>query len=248
MSSFNPQPPPHIIRRIMKELASVREDDDITHLSVVPLAGDEDITQMKASFPGPQGTAYEGGTFWVEIRIPPQYPFKPPLMRFITRIWHPNVSSQTGTICLDTLGKAWSPILTLKSALISLQSLLSTPEPRDPQDAEVAKMLLESPERYERVARSWTAKYAGGPAVDEIEEDTSSPSSSRHAYGERDNGRSDVRRTYQGFDPNLLHQFCSMGFDILQVARAFTDEGIPRDARTLSDVQSNNITARLLGE
>jgi len=68
-----------------------------------------------------------------------------------------------GAICLDTLGSAWSPVLTIKSALLSLQSLLSTPEPKDPQDAEVATMLMNHPEQFDRVAREWAQKYAGAP-------------------------------------------------------------------------------------
>jgi ubiquitin-conjugating enzyme (huntingtin interacting protein 2) len=68
-----------------------------------------------------------------------------------------------GAICLDTLSSAWSPVLTIKSALLSLQSLLSTPEPKDPQDAEVANMLLRTPKEFERVAREWAVLYAGAP-------------------------------------------------------------------------------------
>lgn len=68
-----------------------------------------------------------------------------------------------GAICLDTLGSAWSPVLTLKSALISLQSLLSSPEPKDPQDAEVARMLITNPREFDHVAREWAIKYAGAP-------------------------------------------------------------------------------------
>lgn len=68
-----------------------------------------------------------------------------------------------GAICLDTLGVAWSPVLTIKSALLSLQSLLSSPEPKDPQDAEVAGMLMRDPERFDQVAREWAVKYAGAP-------------------------------------------------------------------------------------
>ena len=68
-----------------------------------------------------------------------------------------------GAICLDTLSSAWSPVLTIKSALLSLQSLLSTPEPKDPQDAEVANMLLRKPKEFERVAREWAIAYAGAP-------------------------------------------------------------------------------------
>lgn len=85
-------------------------------------------------------TCYEGGIFAVDIVIPPDYPFKPPKMKFDTKIWHPNISSQTGAICLDILKNEWTPALTIRTALISLQALLCAPEPDDPQDAEVARM------------------------------------------------------------------------------------------------------------
>ena len=54
-------------------------------------------------------------------------------MRFRSRVWHPNVSSANGAICLDILKDQWSPALTLKTALLSLQALLASPEPNDPQ-------------------------------------------------------------------------------------------------------------------
>ena len=63
-------------------------------------------------------------------------------------VWHPNISSQTGAICLDILKDQWSPALTMKTALISLQALLCTPEPSDPQDAEVANMYLSNMEQF----------------------------------------------------------------------------------------------------
>ena len=54
-------------------------------------------------------------------------------MRFRSKVWHPNVSSANGAICLDILKENWSPALTLKTALLSLQALLASPEPGDPQ-------------------------------------------------------------------------------------------------------------------
>src|SRR5882762_6488219 len=86
-------------------------------------------------------------------------------MKFITKVYHPNVSSASGAICLDILKDAWSPVLTLKSTLISLQSLLCSPEPNDPQDAEVAKHYMTSRSGFEDTARYWTQVYAGGSAA-----------------------------------------------------------------------------------
>jgi ubiquitin-conjugating enzyme (huntingtin interacting protein 2) len=68
----------------------------------------------------------------VDINIPPDDPFKPPKMKFDTKIWHPNVSSQTGAICLDILKNEWTPALTIRTALISLQALMCCPEADDP--------------------------------------------------------------------------------------------------------------------
>lgn len=60
----------------------------------------------------------------------------------------------------------------MKSALLSLQQLLSTPEPKDPQDAEVAKMMMRQPQEFARVARQWAVRYASAPPKpDEASED-----------------------------------------------------------------------------
>eukprot|EP00656_Telonema_subtile_P049755 TRINITY_DN6260_c0_g1_i2.p1 TRINITY_DN6260_c0_g1~~TRINITY_DN6260_c0_g1_i2.p1 ORF type:complete len:133 (-),score=32.98 TRINITY_DN6260_c0_g1_i2:429-827(-) len=83
-------------------------------------------------------------------------------MKFDTKVWHPNVSSQTGAICLDILKNEWSPALTIRTTLHSLQALLCSPEPDDPQDGEVANMYKNDPEQFAKTARIWTQTYAGG--------------------------------------------------------------------------------------
>ena len=82
------------MRRIIKELGDIQKDSQ-SQILAQPVGGGEDLSHMKASFPGPPDTPYEGGTYVVDIKIPPEYPFRPPVMKFETKLWHPNVSSQT---------------------------------------------------------------------------------------------------------------------------------------------------------
>lgn len=118
------------------------------------------MNHLSGTITGPDGTPYAKGVFKIDIHIPTSYPFEPPKMKFLTKIWHPNISSQSGAICLDILKDQWSPALTIKTALISLQALLCTPQPDDPQDAEVASMYLNNQEQFLHTAKFWTETYA----------------------------------------------------------------------------------------
>lgn len=83
-------------------------------------------------------------------------------------VWHPNISSVTGAICLDILKDQWSPALTMKTALLSLQALLCAAEPNDPQDAVVATMYKERHAEFIATARNWTETYARAGAPVEV--------------------------------------------------------------------------------
>jgi len=148
------------LRRVNKEIADCK-NDKVSQITVELI--DDSPFHLMGSFPGPSDTPYDGGLYEVDIIIPDAYPFQPVKMKFITKVYHPNVSSQSGAICLDILKDAWSPVLTLKSTLISLQSLLCSPEPNDPQDAEVAKHYMTSRSSFNDTARYWAEIYAGAP-------------------------------------------------------------------------------------
>ena len=81
-------------RRIAKEIVDI-QSDSLSNIQASPVGNGEDLTHLKGSFKGPPGTPYEGGTFQIDVRLASDYPFKPPIMKFDTKIWHPNVSSQT---------------------------------------------------------------------------------------------------------------------------------------------------------
>ena len=91
-------------------------------------------------------------------------------MKYNTKIWHPNISSVTGAICLDILKNEWTPALTIRTALISLQALMCTPVPEDPQDAEVAKMYKTDINNFNKTAKMWTENYAKNIAEKKIKE------------------------------------------------------------------------------
>jgi ubiquitin-conjugating enzyme (huntingtin interacting protein 2) len=153
--------------RLKKELHDVQKDADGTSGVTAHPIDPANLRELVGTLKGPKDTAYENGVFQISITIPPTYPFEPPKMKFITKIWHPNISSQTGAICLDILKDQWSPALTIKTALVSLQALLSAPEPTDPQDAEVAKQYLANRETFESTARFWTETYATEKSEDD---------------------------------------------------------------------------------
>jgi len=150
--------------RLARELADIAGDGEA---GVALRPEGDSMERFEGELRGPPGTPYEGGTFRVDIKLCGQYPFSPPQMRFKTKVWHPNISSQSGAICLDILKDAWSPALSLKTALLSLQALLCSPEPNDPQDAVVARQYLKEPETWAETARQWTELYAKEKSPDE---------------------------------------------------------------------------------
>jgi ubiquitin-conjugating enzyme E2 E len=78
---------------------------------------------------------------------------------FRTRIYHCNINSQ-GAICLDILKDNWSPALTIAKVLLSICSLLTDCNPRDPLVGGIAQQYLSNRAEHDRIARQWTKRYA----------------------------------------------------------------------------------------
>jgi ubiquitin-protein ligase len=108
---------------------------------------------------GPKDTPYEGGRFHVCITPTANYPFKPPIVMFKTRIYHPNISA-AGHVCMDILKHNWSPVFGIEKILLSISSILSAPNPNDPLDIAIGKHMTEDPESFAERAREYTKLYA----------------------------------------------------------------------------------------
>lgn len=120
---------------------------------------------MRGEIAGPPDTPYEKGTFLLEIHVPETYPFNPPKVKFITKIWHPNISSVTGAICLDILKDNWAAAMTLRTVLLSLQALLAAAEPDDPQDAVVSRQYKDNYEMFCKTAKVWLSVLSLLPSL-----------------------------------------------------------------------------------
>ena len=147
-----------IKNRILKEYEDLQKHKEENTVTVWMV--DNNIHHWKGKIKGPIDTCYQGGIFVIDIIIPNEYPFKPPKMKFDTKIWHPNISSVTGAICLDILKNEWTPALTIRTALISLQALMCAPVLDDPQDAVVASQYLSDIKLFNATAKQWVEEYA----------------------------------------------------------------------------------------
>jgi ubiquitin-conjugating enzyme E2 A len=107
------------------------------------------------------------------------YPNKPPGVKFISDMFHPNVYG-TGELCLDILQNRWSPTYDVAAVLTSIQryavprwqdyglgggvltrrSLLNDPNTSSPANVEASNLYKENRKEYtkrvrETVEKSW---------------------------------------------------------------------------------------------
>lgn len=130
------------------------------------LIDDNDIFRWEVLIIGPPDTLYEGGFFKAHLHFPKEYPLRPPRMKFVTEIWHPNID-RNGDVCISILhepgddkwgyekaSERWLPVHTVETILISVISMLADPNDESPANVDAAKEWREAyPEFKRKVAR-----------------------------------------------------------------------------------------------
>ena len=144
------------MNRILAELEEIKNNPPCNCSAGIQ---DNNYKIWEATIIGPSNSPYCNGIFKLIIKFPDEYPFKPPLIKFKTKILHPNINP-SGNICLDILNTNWSPVLSISKVLLSISSLLNDPNPKDPLNKEIAKIYLEDKNLYEKRVKLFTLKYA----------------------------------------------------------------------------------------
>lgn len=130
------------------------------------LVDDDDIFRWEVLIIGPPDTLYEGGFFKCALNFPREYPLKPPELRVVSDIWHPNIE-KNGKVCISILhepgddrygyekaNERWLPIHTVETILISVISMLADPNDESPANVDAAKEWREAyPDFKKKVAR-----------------------------------------------------------------------------------------------
>lgn len=153
---------PFARKKVLKEIEDARDDelyDEQFNGKINWGPTGEELEDMTGWIVGPPGSPYEGGVFCLKIKVPPEYPFKPPQIHFDTKIYHPNIQSN-GSMSLDILRDQWSPALGISKVLRSIYSLVEDPNPEDPLRPDIAQQYLKDREKFNEIAHQWTEWHA----------------------------------------------------------------------------------------
>ncbi len=155
------------LQRLQRDLVEVQKDDSL-------VAGPEgsDLMHWMAIIAGPDNSVWEGAMLRLELKFPNDYPQNPPKVKFITRVFHPNVygggekANGEQYLCLDVLSTMWSPSTDVRSLLVSIQSLLVDPNPASPANAEAAELYVRDRMAYNARVRAVAAASLAAAEAD----------------------------------------------------------------------------------
>ena len=86
---------------------------------------------------------------------------RPPVVSFLTPIYHVNVDMKAGgAVCSELVTGGWSPVLRVSDVCERLHGMLATPHPETPLDADIGELCVNQPKKYRETAAQWTRKHA----------------------------------------------------------------------------------------
>jgi ubiquitin-protein ligase len=143
-------------KRIVRDINDLKENGfEVTGENGIEFTLNEFLTTVK----GPDDSPYANCTWKLRFTIPETFPFASPSVGFVSKIYHPNIDEESGSICLDTLNKAWSPTFTIRHIVETvIPYLLSYPNPDDPLNREAAHLMKSNKTSFENKAKEHSKK------------------------------------------------------------------------------------------
>ncbi|EME30786.1 ubiquitin-conjugating enzyme E2 [Galdieria sulphuraria] len=148
---------------LMKQLKELNRNPDCGFSA--GLVDETNPFEWQVILSGPPDTLYEGGVFKARLVFPPDYPVMPPTMRFTSEMWHPNVY-QDGRVCISILhppgddphnyedaSERWTAVHTVESILVSVISMLASPNDESPANLDAAKEWREDQQLFKKKVR-----------------------------------------------------------------------------------------------
>lgn len=151
---------------VMKDYKRITQNASLSEDFSIGLINDN-ISTWEVVIIGPKETPYEFGIYRAEMIFPLDYPEAPPMFRFITPMWHPNID-RDGNVCISILHKPgddefgyehlserWLPVRTPESIIISIVALLDSPNVESPFNIEAAQMYRNDHIGYTKKVRKY---------------------------------------------------------------------------------------------
>jgi len=142
----------------LKKEAEALAKEDLDWASAEPKG--DDLFSWEVSVAGPPSSPYEGGLFNLEMKMPANYPFAPPAIKFVTKIYHPSVATESGDICQDILKESWKPTMNIRMVLEIIRHMLAEPNTDSPLEPSISELLQNNPEEFAKKAKEFTEKFA----------------------------------------------------------------------------------------
>ena len=149
-------------KRILKDLETLKKNP-LSGIIVERVEGN--MFLLHGTITGPPDSPYEGYMWKIRMNIPQDYPFSPPTVNFVDKIFHPNISYDNGDVCISILknnqqADSWNPILTIGSILLSIQSMFTDANPDSPLNWNAADLYRNNKEEFNKKVRTDAERYA----------------------------------------------------------------------------------------
>jgi len=135
------------IRRLQSELTQLIKEPSYFY-SVTPK--ENNFLEWDFLMIGPPDTFFDGGMFKGNLKFPKEYPNRPPELRFITDMYHPNIYND-GNVCIsilhegvdqygeESVSERWNPSHSVNTVLLSVVSMLGFPNFNSPANVDASR-------------------------------------------------------------------------------------------------------------